>query len=49
MGRLRWLRPPARQLTLPTPLNSLRVVGNAIYGVQRDELDVEHVVRLKVQ
>jgi hypothetical protein len=35
-------------VTLPERFNGVRAAGNAIYGVQRDELDVQHVVRLTV-
>jgi len=35
-------------LTLPERFSALRVVGNAVYGVERDDLDVQHVVRLLV-
>lgn len=36
-------------ITLPDRFNGMRVVGKSIYGVQRDELDVQHVVRLTAQ
>lgn len=34
---------------LPERFNGMRVVGKSIYGVQRDELDVQHVVRLTLR
>jgi hypothetical protein len=37
------------RVTLPERFNGMRVVGRSIYGVQRDELDVQHVVRLTLQ
>lgn len=33
-------------ISLPERFNGMRVIGKSIYGVQRDELDVQHVVRL---
>lgn len=36
-------------VTLPDRFSPLRVVGDVIYGVQLDELDVQHVVRLRVE
>jgi hypothetical protein len=35
-------------LQLPTRFQPLRVQGEHIYGVLRDELDVQHVVRLRI-
>jgi hypothetical protein len=35
-------------LRLPPQFQPLRVVGDHIYGVLRDELGVQHVVRLRV-
>ena len=35
-------------LTMPPRFQPLRVVDDRVYGVQRDELDVQHVVRLRV-
>jgi hypothetical protein len=35
-------------LTMPSRFQPLRVVDDRVYGVQRDELDVQHVVRLRV-
>jgi hypothetical protein len=35
-------------LTLPAKFQPLRIVGDRIYGVKRDEYDVQHVVRLRV-
>jgi len=37
------------RVTLPERFNGMRVVGRSIYGVQRDELDVQHVVRLTMK
>src|SRR5690606_18419581 len=35
-------------LTLPARFQPLRVIGQHVYGVQRDELDVQYVVRLRI-
>lgn len=35
-------------VTMPDRFNPLRVVGSDIYGVQLDEFDVQHVVRLRI-
>lgn len=35
-------------LTLPERFQPLRIVGDEVYGVQRDELDVQHLVKLRV-
>jgi hypothetical protein len=35
-------------IELPARARVMRVVGDALYAVQRDELDVERVVRLRV-
>jgi hypothetical protein len=35
-------------LTMPTQFQPLRVIGPYLYGVQRDDLDVQYVVRLRV-
>jgi hypothetical protein len=35
-------------LTLPARFQPIRVIGPYVYGVQRDELDVQYVVRLRV-
>ena len=32
----------------PERLRAIRFVGNDVYGVWRDEFDVEHVMRLRV-
>lgn len=35
-------------LTMPPRFQPLRIVGSDVYGVQRDELDVQHLVKLRV-
>ena len=36
-------------VTLPADFRPLRFVGDDIYGVQRDDLDVQYVVRLRIE
>jgi hypothetical protein len=35
-------------LRMPDRFQPLRVIGNHVYGVQRDDLDVQYVVRLRI-
>lgn len=35
-------------LRLPTRFNLIRIVGDQLYGVWRDDLDVQHVLRLRL-
>jgi len=37
------------KVKLPERFSAMRVLGNAVYGVERDDLDVQHVVRLTVR